>query len=63
MFSITPNTGTFTALVNDKHFMASINATACGVVTITAEIRDRAGLACSMSEMCSSDVPVRKENE
>lgn len=57
MFSIRPSTGRLTARVNDRHFIASIRATACGVVTITAESRECTPARCSMRERCSSDVP------
>lgn len=57
MFSIRPSTGRLTARVNDRHFIASIRATACGVVTITAESRECTPARCSIRERCSSDVP------
>lgn len=43
--------------------MASMRATACGVVTITAERRGWTGARCSMRERCSSDVPVGVNDE
>jgi hypothetical protein len=40
--------------------MASNNATACGVVTMTEDKRECTGARCSMSDMCSSDVPINQ---
>jgi hypothetical protein len=57
MFSISPKTGSATARVNERHFMASSSATACGVVTMTADNRECTGARCSRSDKCSSDVP------
>jgi hypothetical protein len=59
MFSINPVIGRFTARANDKHFMASIRATACGVVTMMADKRECTGAMCSSRERCSSEVPVK----
>ena len=61
MFSTSPSTGSAVARVNERHFIASSSATACGVVTITAEMRACTGAMCSMSERCSSDVPANGE--
>ena len=59
MFSITPKSGRATVLANEAHFMASRSATACGVVTTIADSRECIGDRCSISEMCSSEVPVQ----
>lgn len=57
MFSIRPITGSETARVKERHFMASSSATAWGVVTMTADRREATGAICSISERCSSEVP------
>lgn len=59
MFSITPKSGRETVRANETHFNASKSATACGVVTTTPDKRECAGDRCSISEMCSSEVPVQ----
>jgi len=59
MFSITPKRGRETVRVNETHFIASRSATACGVVTTIPDKRERTGDRCSISEMCSSEVPVQ----
>lgn len=59
MFSITPKRGRETVRVKETHFIASRSATACGVVTTIPDKRERTGDRCSISEMCSSEVPVQ----
>ena len=60
MRALDPSTGKPTARVNDRHFIASSSATACGVVTITADSLACTGAMCSISDRCSSDVPGRR---
>lgn len=59
MFSTTPKTGRETVRVNERHFMASARATACGVVTMMEDKRECTGARCSRRDRCSSDVPMR----
>ena len=59
MFSITPKSGKETVRANEMHFIASRSATACGVVTTMPDNRECTGDRCSISEMCSSEVPVQ----
>lgn len=60
MFSITPKRGRETVRANEIHFIASRSATACGVVTTIPDKRECTGDRCSISEICSSEVPIQR---
>ena len=63
MFSMTPKSGRETVRAKEIHFIASKSATACGVVTTIPDKRGCTGDRCSISEMCSSDVPIQSERD